>query len=320
MQNPKSKQILGVSVLMGLFMAGVMTIHAQRKEASVAAGEVVISVTVHPHNERQREMADKLQPDDFTVREGKRPQKIVSVKRASEAPPIIAVLVQDDLTTPVNNEIKGLKEFIRRLPEGARVMTGYLTIGDLQVAEEFTADRERAAQSLRIVRGSNSASPFNPYVGVVAALKRFDAQPAGRRLILLISDGLDSSRGLRSASPSQSLDLDRAIREAQRRGVAVFSFFAPAAGLTSVSRLAINYGQGSLNRLADETGGEAFFSGSSFVSFDSYFKEVKELMERQWVITYRSTNVGKEFRKIEVTTDFDLHLHYPEGYRPRSKD
>src|SRR6185369_17638827 len=126
-----------------------------------------------------------------------------------------------------------LREFIRRMPDGSRVMTGYVTSGTLQVSQDFTTDRERAASSLRVVRSNESGSPYNPYVEVIEALRRFDSQPAGRRMILLISDGLDTSHGFRSSSPMQSLDLDRAIREAQRRGVSVFSFYAPTVGSTS---------------------------------------------------------------------------------------
>jgi VWFA-related protein len=278
---------------------------------------VTVLVTAHPHNDRARANAQKIQANDFSVREEKRPQQIISVKSPSEAPPIIAVLIQDDLVSRVSNELDALRDFIRRLPEGSRVMTGYITAGSLQVAQDFTTDRESAAKSLRIVRSSQSSAPFNPYVEVLEALRRFDSQPVGRRMILLVSDGLDASRGFRSASPTQSIDLDRAIREAQRRGVSVFSFYSPSVGLTSVNRLAVNYGQGSLNRLADETGGEAFFSGTDFVTFDPYIKEFNELLGLQWLITYRSSNIGSGFRRIEVTTDADVHLHYPEGYSVR---
>jgi hypothetical protein len=139
-------------------------------------------------------------------------------------------------------------------------------------------------------------------------------------MILLISDGLDSSRGLRSGSPFQSVDLDRAITAAQRRQVSIYSFYAPAVGLTSVSRLAINYGQGSLNRLTDETGGDAFFSGTDFVSFDPYFREFDEISAMQWVITYKSSGSGTRFRKIVVTTEADVHLHHMPGYSPARRN
>ena len=302
-----------------LMLIAVASASAQKKQSDVSMSgrDVTIIVTAHPHNDRARAAAQKIQANDFSVREEKRPQQIISVKTSNEAPPIIAVLIQDDLVSRVSNELNGLRDFIRRLPEGSRVMTAYITAGSLQVAQDFTTDRESAAKSLRIVRSSQSSGPFNPYVEVLEALRRFDSQPMGRRIILLVSDGLDASRGFHSASPTQSIDLDRAIREAQRRGVAVFSFYSPSVGLTSVNRLAVNYGQGSLNRLADETGGEAFFSGTDFVSFDPYIREFNELLGLQWLITYRSSTVGSGFRHIEVTTDADVHLHYPEGYSTR---
>ena len=58
-------------------------------------------------------------------------------------------------------------------------------------------------------------------------------------------------------------------------------------------------------------------SGHDFVSFDPYFKEFEELLGLQWVITYRSSTIGRGFRRIEVTTEMDVHLHYPDGYNPR---
>ena len=91
------------------------------------------------------------------------------------------------------------------------------------------------------------------------------------------------SRGFDSTAAGHTLDLDRAIKEANRREVAVFSFFAPSVGLTSRSRLAASYGQSSLNRLASETGGKAFFQGTTgFVTFDSYFRRLREALNRQY--------------------------------------
>lgn len=295
---------------------------AQREPNRVGlnGGDVTILVTVHPHNDRSRALADKLRAEDFAVREDDRPQRIISVKRPAEAPPILAVLIQDDLVSRVSNEIRGIKDFIWRLPDGSRVMTAYITAGSLRITQDFTTDRKRAAESLRILLSSGSASPFNPYVEVLEALRHFDSQTAGRRMVLLVSDGLDVSRGFRSASPTLSMDLDRAIDEAQRRGISVFTIYAPSVGLTSRSHLAVSFGQGSLNRIADETGGEAFFSGTDFVTFDPYFREFNELLGCQWLITYRSTNLEPGFRKIQVKTEYDLELLHPAGYRLRGKD
>jgi len=81
--------------------------------------------------------------------------------------------------------------------------------------------------------------------------------------------------------------------------------------------LASNFGHGSLIRIGDETGGEAFTTGNDFVSFDPYFKEFDELLNLQWLITYDSSTIGRSFRQVEVTTEQDVHLHYAKGYAPR---
>ena len=62
-----------------------------------------------------------------------------------------------------------------------------------------------------------------------------------------------------------------------------------------------------------------FFHGlSQKINGTSYsLKEFNELLGLQWLITYRSTNIGNSFREIEVTTESDVHLHYPAGYKPK---
>src|SRR6266550_2846576 len=195
----------------------------------------------------------------------------------------LAILVQDDLISQVGNELGVTADFIRSLPGGSRVMIGYITTGTLQVRQPFTSDLDKAARSLRVPRSSTSASAFNPYVEVIEALKNFDANWKGKNAVLLISDGLDTSRGFDITSSAHTTDLERAIKHANERNVAVYAFYAPSVGLTSRSRLAASYGQNSLNRLADDTGGKAFFQGTTgFVTFDSYFKHLRQTLNEQY--------------------------------------
>ena len=199
-----------------------------------------------------------------------------------EVPLNLAILIQDDLVSQVGNEIGVTKDFIRTLPKGSRVMVGYITSGALQVRQGFTTDLNQAAGSLRIPIASTSSSPFNPYVEVIEALRKFDASWTGANAVLLISDGLDVSRGFDSTAAGRTLDLDRAVNEANKRNVAVYTFYAPSVGLTSHSRLAASYGQSSLSRLAHDTGGKAFFQGTTgFVTFDSYFNRLRQTLNQQ---------------------------------------
>jgi hypothetical protein len=194
----------------------------------------------------------------------------------------LAILIQDDLTSQVSNELGVTRDFIRSLPNGSQVMVGYITSGSLQVRQAFTTDLEKAARALRMPFSSTSASPYNPYVEVVEALRKFEGTSRNRNAVLLISDGLDTSRGFDSTSAGNTLDLERAIKHANDRNVAVYAFYAPSVGLTSRSRLAASYGQSSLDRLTRDTGGKAFFQGTSgFVSFDSHFKRLRQTLNEQ---------------------------------------
>ena len=195
----------------------------------------------------------------------------------------LAVLIQDDVVSQVSNELGVTRDFIRSLPQGSRVMVGYITAGSLQVRQPFTTELDKAAKSLRVPISSATSAPFNPYVEVLEALKKFDSSWSNANAVLLVSDGLDTSRGFDSTAAGHTLDLDRVIKESNKRNVAVFSFYAPSVGITSRNRIAASYGQSSLNRLGDETGGKAFFQGTSgFVTFDSYFKRLKETLNRQY--------------------------------------
>ena len=195
----------------------------------------------------------------------------------------IAILIQDDLISRVGSELGVTRDFIRSLPAGSRVMVGYITTGTLQVRQPFTSDLNRAANSLRIPIASTSASAYNPYVEVLEALKKFDPGWQGHNAVLLISDGLDTSQGFDPTAAGHTLDIDRTINEANRRNTSIFSFYAPSVGLTSRSYLAASYGQSSLNRVSNETGGRAFFQGmTGFVTFDSYFNRLRTELNRQY--------------------------------------
>ncbi len=194
----------------------------------------------------------------------------------------VAILIQDDLVSHVSNELKLTGDFIRSLPQGSSVMVGYITAGSLQVRQPFTRDLNAAAKSLRVLVSNTSGSPFNPYVEVLEALRKFDSKGSSRNVLLLISDGLDTSRGNDASSILFSVDLERAIKEAGRRKVSIYSFFAPSVGLTRRNSLLASYGQSSLNRVSRETGGEAFFQGlTDFVTFNSHFERLVQALNQK---------------------------------------
>lgn len=273
---------------------------------------VTIPVTVRlPEKPAQGELQYLGELEVFE--DGER-QEILSTRGAPRSPLTLAVLIQDDLVSSVANEIKGLAQFIRGLPPDSRVMVAYLRAGSLQVRQKFTTDLERAARSLRIPASSTSVAPYNPFTLTRDALKRFESQPVGRRAVLLVSDGLDTSRGVENSTPSNSFDLQRAIAEGQRRGVAVYSIYAPS--VLGNNLLLAGNGQGSLNLLSNETGGRAFFQGTGApTSFDRFLGDIDSLLSRQFALTYLSTHPEKGFHRVRVVAEVpEGGIYHPSGY------
>ncbi|MEO6588922.1 MAG: hypothetical protein ABIP06_06295 [Pyrinomonadaceae bacterium] len=174
---------------------------------------VTIPISIYTKKELKENQAEEfLQTDRIILTENQQEKTILSIRSVSNTPLSLAVLIQDDLGSSVNLEIKKIGQFIKQLPAGSKVMVAYLNGGSVQIRQKFTDDLEKAADSLRIVSGSAASAPRNPYDSVIDVLNRFDALPNGRRAILLISDGLDVSNGISSSTPGQSVDLDRAIK------------------------------------------------------------------------------------------------------------
>lgn len=274
---------------------------------------VTIPVTIKVNE--KAEVPDELQNIDLTVSEDGEPQTIISLRGYANSPVTLAILIQDDLVPSVGTEIKTLANFVRGLPKGSRVMVGYLRTGSLQVKQRFTNDLEKAAKALRPPSGFASAGPYNPYVEVIEALKRFEAQPLGRRAILLVSDGLDISRGVDSSAPTQSIDLQRAVNESQRRAVAIYGFYAPTQ-TAAANPILISNAQSSLLRLSNETGGMAFFQGTGApVSFEPFIRELDVSLQKQAALTFLSTHLNKGFHRIEIKSSTPgVKVAYPSGY------
>ena len=278
---------------------------------------VTIPISIYTKKELKENQAEEyLQAGGIIVRENDEEKTILSIRSVTNTPIVLAILIQDDLSSSVNLELKKIGDFIRQLPDGSRVMVGYLRGGSTEIRQKFTDDLEKAANSLRIVTSSQTSAPRSPYDGVNDVLKRFDALPTGRRAILLVSDGLDISNGISSSTPSQSLDLDQAILKAQRRGVAVYSFYSSGSLTKNGNPALVLNAQSSLLKLSEETGGRAFFAGTfSPVSFAPFFQDLGLLLNRQFALTYLSDNFKKGYYKVKVSsTNPEIKIEHPNGY------
>ena len=309
----KSKIIF--SILIGASFA--ISAFAQAPDQKQKVRTVTIPISIFTKAElRDNQAQEYVQADRLMVKEDKEEQSILSIRSVSDSPMSIALVIQEDLATNFNLQIKDIKDFIRGLPAGTRVMVAYTRSGSPEIAQRFTDDREKAAKSLRIVSGSSNFAPRSPYDGVQDILGRFDAVPSGRRAILLFSDGLDTSQGANLASITQSYDLEQAVLKAQRKGVAIYSFYSPTASTENGNSTFVYAAQGALAKISEQTGGRAFYQGSiAPVSYLPFFKELNISLNRQFSLTYLSTHMNKGYHRVEVlSTNPEVKIEHPKGY------
>jgi len=299
----------GAAVVIGLLVVAALAA-AQDTPQRGPAKPVTVPVTIRLRGSKPVEMRIV----DYLLREDGEMQSILSMRSPMDSPLTLALLMQDDLDPSASTEIRNLEKFIPNQPEDSRVMIGYIRSGTLDVRRKFTTDLNRAAQAVRAPLSVASAAPFNPYVEIIEGLKKFDSQPLGRRAMIVVSDGIDVSRGVDSSTATGSLDLQRAITEAQRRSVAVYSIFVPPAA--PVSQTIDLNGESCLEHLSNETGGRAFFQGiSTPVSFEPFLNQIASLMSKQIALTYLSTHTKKGFHKLDIKPlDRDVEIRHPAGY------
>src|SRR5437764_757075 len=139
---------LSAALLALLVCATGAGVRAQKKTEAGERGEkrrdvrsVTIPVTVRlPEKGPQGELRYL---DDLEVFEDGERQEVLAARGAGRTPMTLAVLIQDDLVSSIGNEIRGIADFIRKLPPGSRVMVGYLRSGPLQMRQQFPVDVDR---------------------------------------------------------------------------------------------------------------------------------------------------------------------------------
>ncbi len=299
------------------FLAASLQVRAQKPEQKQPVRTVTIPISIFTKKElKQNQIEEYVQAERLIVKEDKEEQQILSIRSVANSPLSIALVIQENLTSNFNLQIKDIQQFIRDLPKGTRVMVAYARSGSVDIRQRFTDDLERAASSLRIVSGSSTLAPRSPYSAVSEVLSRFDGVPAGRRAILLFSDGLDISEGMNLASVTQSFDLSQAISKAQRKSVAVYSFYSPTALTENGDSVLGLAAQAALEKLSEETGGRDFSHGSiAPINYLPFFKDMVQSLKRQFSLTYLSTHMKKGYHKLDVTsTNPEIMIEHPKGY------
>ena len=208
------------------------------------------------------------------------------------------VLIDDASKMNLASQFEDLRHFMNAQPPTTAIAVGYLQNGTVRTVQNFTKDHSAAGKVLRIPLGSG-AGGNSPYLSITDAIKHWPDSPA-RHAILLISDGIDLLQpGTRDSY------LDQAVSQAQRTGTQVSAIYASGSGNSGRSRWRINQGQSNLSRLADETGGEAYFQGfETPIAFAPFLDQFADRLNHQYKLTFLA-NADKKpaLRHVRLETE-----------------
>jgi VWFA-related protein len=215
----------------------------------------------------------------------------------------LAVLIDDSVSQSATVQLKDIGDFLRTLSPEARVAVAYADYGSVKFEQDFTTDHEKAAKAIRIPNAFRG-SANGVYDSFSELIKKWPASQ-NRKIVIFVSDGIDVTNGVEDTIPGQSMVLQRAIDAAERADVVVYSIFASGSGRAVQNQFLVNNGQGSLARLASETGGDAFFQGTlTPISFKPFLEDIGKLLGQQYLLTFLATPSDKgRYARLQVSVE-----------------
>src|SRR5436853_5729534 len=268
----------------------------QEKPEVINVRRVRLPITVL---DKKGQFVSGLAQNDFQILEDKVPQQIDSFtsEQSNNLPLYVAVLMDTSPSTAgkLKFEQESAMNFIQTVVRPRRDRVLFATFDDqIKLRQDFTDRLELLDRAVSGVKGTGEHTALYDAIWQFCDEKMRSAQ--GRRALVVITDGDDTySRA----------DINDAIDIAQRTETTIFAI-STKAGLTGAvpgveSGQVKDKGDKGLDRLCEETGGVAFFTGDMLALERSFSKIAKELRS-QYLITYRPVNdhYDGSYRKVEV--------------------
>lgn len=285
-----------------LILAVLFTSPALSAQDSAAAANGIVPVVVTARVKRGA--AVTLSARDVLVHEDKNPRPVTSFEPVAQTdlPIQLMILIDSNASPRLGAQFQDISHFIQSLPQSAQVGLAYTMSGSARIEQPFTSDRAAIGKALHITFGA-AAGNTSVYSALSDLIEKWPGESDFRE-VLLISDGIDPTYGFFNTQPDQNPGLQKAIRDAQKFRITVFSIFVSSGRITRNQILNLN-GQGSLNELTSSTGGYSFTQGTQTpVSFRPFLDELQEMLVHQYLLTFQSIASSKPgFHDLKVGTE-----------------
>lgn len=283
--------------------------------------------------DKNKRFINTLTAEDIRVLEDGQPQEIFTFQQNIDLPLSIAILIDtsasEERTLP--DEKDAARAFLENLLRPNKDESAIVSFtGETTLEQGFTGNLERLRRAIDrvefippsgyigggvVVNGTPPISGTNQSLAGSTAI--WDAVWATseelmtssaentRRAIILLTDGVDTSSRMR---------MHEAISRAQKADALIY-----AIGIGD--RYTFNVDEGSLRKIADQTGGRAYFPKHER-DLREAFDQIQRDLREQYLVAYSPRNKARDgsYRKIEIQVvnpnlkQQNLKLNYRSGY------
>jgi VWFA-related protein len=283
--------------------------------------------------DKNKRFISDLKAEDIRILEDGQPQDIFTFQQNIDLPLSLAILIDtsasEERTLPDEKEAARafLENILRPQKDEASVVS---FTGEVTLEQGFTGSLDRLRRAIDhvefvppsgyigggvVVNGTPPISGTNQSLAgstaiwdaVWATSEELMVQSAEhtRRAIILLTDGVDTS---------SQMKMHDAIDRAQKSDALIY-----AIGIGD--RYSFNVNEGDLRKIAEKTGGRAYFPKHERDLRDAFTQIQRDLRE-QYLVAYSPTNKARDgsYRKIEIQVvnpalkQQELKLNYRAGY------
>jgi len=239
-------------------------------------------------DKRGRFITDLAQKD-FTVREGKNPQKILQFSAESNLPLRLAIVV--DSSNSIRERLKFIQESaiefinsVMRPEQDKATVISFDAMPELQA--DLSGDIEQLTRVIRQLRAGGGTSLYDA-IFFASRDKLMQDQPRHkfRRAMVVLSDGEDNQ---------SRYSRDQALELAQKADVVIYTIS------TNITRTETD-GDKVLKYFAAETGGMAFFPFKA-EDLSQSFENIANELRHQYSILYRPEPLKTDgsYQRVEI--------------------
>lgn len=284
-----------------IFAVGTLAAAVPALSLPAGQGQGKAIVTVLAKGNREADL--HIRPQDLEVKINGAISTVTgwTHMQSPEGPLEFVLLIDSGARSSLGTQIGEIQEFIKQLPPGSKAAIAYMQNGHAALSGPLSADPVQIMKGFHLPGGAFGQNG-SPYFCLSDLAQHWPSNDSSaRREVLMITNGIDPySPHFDPEDPY----LQSAVKDSVRAGLVVYAIYWANIGRADNSLDSSSGGQNLLQLITEATGGVNYWVGvGNPVSFQSYFKDLLERFDHQYLLNFNSPlrgQAGVESMKFSI--------------------